>query len=90
VAVVPIATVAPPLNERLLADDGQISQAWIEHIHAVSDQINALQAAKATEDGFWAGLAAGPSYANDAAAAVGLVPVGVPYRNGSNVMVRVV
>jgi hypothetical protein len=33
-------------------------------------------------------LASGPSYANDAAAAVGGVPVGGIYRNGNFLMVR--
>lgn len=35
-------------------------------------------------------LAASPSYANDAAAAAGGVPVGGFYRTGSQVMVRIV
>jgi hypothetical protein len=37
-----------------------------------------------------ANLASSPSYANDAAAAAGGVPVATFYRSGSAVMVRVV
>lgn len=33
-------------------------------------------------------LASGPSYANDAAAAAGGVPIGGVYRNGNFVMIR--
>jgi hypothetical protein len=86
---VPIATVRPPFNAPPVGDDGQYTEAWTKYFQALADQINAMQAALAASNAFWAALAAGPSYANDAAAAAGLVPVGVRYRNGSIVMVRI-
>jgi hypothetical protein len=49
-----------------------------------------VQAVLESLAGVAAGLAAGASYANDAAAAAGGVAVGEFYRNGSVVQVRVV
>jgi len=49
-----------------------------------------LNAAIANMSALATKLAASPSYANDAAAAAGGVPVATFYRSGSAVMVRVV
>ena len=67
----------PPSGQPLLLPDGQVSTAWMSFFEDLADQA-----------GLWAALAYSPSYAGNAAAAAGGVPVGAPYRDGSAVHVR--
>jgi hypothetical protein len=70
---------APAGLPLLLGDTRQTAVAWVAFWQGVADQVSALGAT----------LAAGASYANDAAAAAGGVSIGQLYRNGSVVQVRV-
>jgi hypothetical protein len=77
-----IVPVQPPTNDPPLRGMTQFfSQAWSAFFQDVSDQAAVVAALTA--------LAAGPSYANDAAAATGGVPVAGLYRNGSAIQIRV-
>lgn len=79
-----MARSLPPLPDpRVPMFDGSIMgatwrQFWLNLLLWVSETPNGTN------------LAAMPSYANDAAAAAGGVPIGGYYRNGSMVQVRIV
>lgn len=80
----PSARNQPPVNDPPMRG-AQFSQAWGAFFQDVADQSSTAAAFAATT----AALATGPSYANDAAAAVGGVGIGILYRSGSQICIRV-
>jgi len=84
----PLKLVDPPFADAPLPDNAHFAQSWDRFFRDVADQLAKL-ADELESNAAWAALAASPSYADDAAAAAGGVPVGYRYRNGSAVMVRV-